>query len=268
MESVNVHFFCDGCVEEVNRKLHQHVDGNAKQESNNFVTKHEMDEQTKCISASIEKTFNILKNEISSLKESNIDLVRLMSSKEFQKNRKIQPSQKKPDDGLVTYSDKTLQNQKARPDRILENDGGLNEPIGKKTYAKAVQEKSVIKINDSAITDQPGQQRRFKGPTNPRNKERSDSVKGSGRPSKLLQPAPRGRNWIWLGGLQSDTTAENIKEYAEERWPNKDVLCFDLRSKNPKKSFKFGSSDISFEELLQPEAWPEGVRIRLFRNIE
>lgn len=78
--------------------------------------------------------------------------------------------------------------------------------------------------------------------------------------------APKGRSWIWLGGLAKSTTAENLTAYAKERWPDKDILCFELKTKHPKKSFKLGSIDLEWEELLQPEAWPEGVIIRRFRN--
>lgn len=92
-----------------------------------------------------------------------------------------------------------------------------------------------------------------------------DVLRGNGKSNQLVKAAPKGRNWIWIGGLDAGITPENILTYAKERWPDRDLLCYDLKSKNPKKSFKFESSDVGFDDLLHPEAWPEGLLIRRFQ---
>lgn len=91
------------------------------------------------------------------------------------------------------------------------------------------------------------------------------AIHGRGKPDVHIRPAPSARNWIWIGGLSGETSAANVLSYAEQMWPNSDLLCFDLKSRSSKRSFKVGSRNIEVEKLLDPEAWPEGILLRPFR---
>lgn len=93
------------------------------------------------------------------------------------------------------------------------------------------------------------------------------AVKGTGGMSGLLKPAPRGREWVWLGNLARDTTAEMVAEHLRVSYPDSDILVFDLKSKSRKKSFKVGSSDLSAEELQSPSIWPNDLLVRPFRTL-
>lgn len=89
-------------------------------------------------------------------------------------------------------------------------------------------------------------------------------TRGSGGPSAVLQPAPRGRNWIWVGGLAKDTSAEDVINHLKPHFPENDLLAFDLKSRSKKKSFKVGSVDLPAERLLSPDLWPDGVYLKPF----
>ncbi|CAG9825793.1 unnamed protein product [Phaedon cochleariae] len=93
----------------------------------------------------------------------------------------------------------------------------------------------------------------------------SSRTYGRGQPSKLMVVAPT-RNWIWIGGLNECTTVDNVKEYTKEKFVDKDVCCFDLKSKFRKKCFKIGSTDLSMDELLDPDNWPDKLFIRPFHH--
>lgn len=82
--------------------------------------------------------------------------------------------------------------------------------------------------------EQPRKEFTAKKGMDPFNKRREEELKCSGKSSTLLQPAPKGRNWIWLG-LRPDTTIKIIKTYTQEEWPNKDIQSFDLKSRGFKK---------------------------------
>lgn len=58
---------------------------------------------------------------------------------------------------------------------------------------------------------------------------------------------------------------DNVLAYLRGHFSNSDILVFDLKSKF-KKSFKVGSSDISMQDLLNPELWPDGVLVKPFRQ--
>lgn len=90
-------------------------------------------------------------------------------------------------------------------------------------------------------------------------------LRGCGQANDLLKPAPKGRNWIWVGGLSRDTSEKNISEYLGERIPGKDILVFDLKSKSSRKSFKVGSNELTVEELMSPSIWPSGILLKPFR---
>lgn len=98
-------------------------------------------------------------------------------------------------------------------------------------------------------------------------RSRSKVTTGSGGTSSLLKPAPRGRNWIWVGGLDRGTTLDNVTEHVKSLFPGNDVLVFDLKSKSRSKSFKVGSSDLSVVDLSDSRLWPDGLLVRPFRQL-
>lgn len=81
-----------------------------------------------------------------------------------------------------------------------------------------------------------------------------------------MKPAPKGRAWIWVGGLSRDTDVKNVAQYLKIHTPDKDVLVYDLKSKGTKKSFKVGSRDMTVDEMLSPSLWPSGILLRPFRH--
>lgn len=267
MESKNLQFYCDGCISEVQIKLSIGskgdklvVDCSADQHQSNRENK-----ETLAITEIISKSFATLKDEISSLRQSNIDLVRLMSSEDFRKPHREAIINK----NIIVEGDQRELAEKQIDNRIDHDSGNRSHKVKQKkqSFVEAVKTLKVSKDKPKMILNkQVRKSTPDKDPVNSNKKKRENALNGTGDQNDLLQPAPKGRNWIWLGGLHSNTTVENIKAYTGMKWPDRDVLCFDLKSKSPKKSFKVGMIDISQEELLQPESWPSGVKIRLFRD--
>lgn len=84
-------------------------------------------------------------------------------------------------------------------------------------------------------------------------------------PNDLLVAAPE-RSWAWVGGLNETITLDNVRQYVKLKFPEKDVSCYDLKSKFRKKCFKVGSSVVQLEDLLDPENWPAKVILRPFQQ--
>lgn len=95
-------------------------------------------------------------------------------------------------------------------------------------------------------------------------KQAEERTYGNGELSDLLTAAPE-RKWIWIGGLKESITLDNVKEYVKQKFANKEVYCYDLKSKYRKKCYKIGSSEVSYEDLIDPDNWPKSIIIRPFQ---
>ncbi|XP_045474945.1 uncharacterized protein LOC123680871 [Harmonia axyridis] len=185
-----------------------------------------------------------------------------MSSEDFRKPHREAIINK----NIIVEGDQRELAEKQIDNRIDHDSGTRSNKVNQKkqSFFEAVKTLKVSKDKPKMILNkQVRKSTPDKDPVNSNKKKRENALNGTGDQNDLLQPAPKGRNWIWLGGLHSNTTVENIKAYTGMKWPDRDVLCFDLKSKSPKKSFKVGMIDISQEELLQPESWPSGSQVVL-----
>ncbi|KAK9882755.1 hypothetical protein WA026_023177 [Henosepilachna vigintioctopunctata] len=217
-ESKNLHFLCNDCVEVVQLnfrgKVTQGFDSESKRKAENVEQVNQANDLTNVI----ENSFNILKNEISALKESNIELIRLVTSDEFNEANKANRN-------LII----TKKGVEVGDDNKEMNLGSNVETNSTKRVRQKVQNKN-LKINESQheirlIEDNPSTEAENQGlrkklstdVNKAKNKKLSEVGNGSGKPNNLLKPAPLRRNWIWLGGLHSETSVENIKAYAEEK---------------------------------------------------
>lgn len=260
-ESRNLRFYCDTCILVVDSKLSgpsQKVDNQALiADLENLISR-----ATESMLQKMATEISELRTEVRVLKESNIDLVRLLTSDEKHKTLEEE------DVVLVEHIERDmppLEPKKKVPEvnslsknRVKTTSGKLDKGSDQKSTRPAEKSNANSKIKHLTGTNH------NKNPEH-HNKRSVLTKKGTSQPSSLIQPAPKGRNWIWVGGLNVTTTAENIIAYANEIWPEKDILCFDLKSKRAKKSFKLGSRDLDLAVLLAAEHWPEGTLIRPFR---
>lgn len=249
-ESRNICFFCDNCLESVKAKLEHKPDmhsiRNDMESLDALVEKH-----SKAIMEDSYKKFNILKDEIVALKDSNKDLVRLMSSDEF-KNTGTSRS-----GDIIIAENESSAKLPSIPSNMKQ------KTSSKKTFHQSgLQKETKILAHTKEAKEHPKPSSYLGKPLT-----RDPAVRGKGKPDVNIKPAPKGRKWIWIGGLSRETSALNILSYAKERWPDSDLLCFDLKSKSSKKSFEVGSINLELEELLNPEAWPENILFRPFQSI-
>lgn len=211
-----------------------------------------------------------LRNEVVALKDSNIDLVRLLT----QRRPAGEAVQNVPHTLSTAFPPLAAGN--SRPS-IGAHSSSQSIPLLNGTSPStgscggSTSNRIVVNSEDPTLTAQQTQ-----NPTASHRSKRNSSegghlrqrvacTKGLGGVSDLLRPAPKGRSWIWLGGLSKATTMDNVLAYLRGHFSNSDILVFDLKSKF-KKSFKVGSSDISMQDLLNPELWPDGVLVKPFRQ--
>lgn len=197
-----------------------------------------------------------IRSDIKVLTESNKDLVRLLASSN--------PSLSCPASRVPNNTGEREQ-QSTHCDRRLKNDGN-----GPNSCAPSAPVKGKNRVQESGevITSQNVAVQRLMPVGQPGSHSSSSKLKhitkGTGGSSDLLRPAPRGRNWVWIGGLARETTVKNILDYLRGYWSSDDILVYDLKSKGSKKSFKVGSVDLSVEELLSPNIWPSGILLKPF----
>lgn len=260
-ESNNLRFYCDECILIVESKFAESSVPDPRTDDNCFsaeFVKQLISKTTEMVLRGMESKFSEIKTEIQILRESNIDLVRLLTS---------QGKYTSSDDALsyhpeitrkIAKSSKPKQLQLSQSTKIIKENTTIDSAAAKGPYLM----KSSKKTNRSRSLTKDSQS----STEGVMKKKPKPITKGTGVSSELVRPAPKGRNWIWLGGLSANTSTDNIISYAATIWPNRDILCYDLKSKHSKKSFKFGSRDLDLQELLQAEHWPEGTLIRPFRN--
>lgn len=141
---------------------------------------------------------------------------------------------------VPTYS-KTLQKDKTK----LEKDEDFNKVSYKKSPNTGKPKQDELKI--------------YRNPP-------VERIYGNGELSDLLIAAPE-RKWVWIGGLKETITLENVKQYIRDKFPNKEIDCYDLKSRYRKKCFKVGSMDVPLEDLMDPDNWPKSIIIRPFQKL-
>lgn len=211
-----------------------------------------------------------LKHLVTALKDSNVDLVRL-----FTQNKKF------PVDYFDTQPGSSSRQHSSSIVGNVVSDGGasvlapssgsancVHSRQSNRSYAASVPVSggSKVGVGGSHITSRVQQPPRGAN-RSPHLNSKSTVTTGSGGTSNLLKPAPRGRNWIWVGGLLHETTPENVMDHMKSQFPNSDFLVYDLKAKSRRKSFKVGSCDLSVHDLLGSELWPDGVLVKPFRPL-
>lgn len=203
-----------------------------------------------------------LRSEISALKDSNIDLVRLLT----QRNAPL------PGYSSLSFDKNTLQPEVTGDPR--QTSKSISSVTNSVQQAKHGAKASTPSLPASAPSGSVSNRKGGNTKAQTRKPQHSggtttgtSATKGSGAVSAILKTAPKGRNWIWVGGLARDTSSEDIINHLKPHFPDSDLLAFDLKSKSKKKSFKVGSIDISTEKLLGSDLWPEGILLKPFRSL-
>lgn len=211
-----------------------------------------------------------LKREIGILRDTNVDMVRLLTGSPC--SRRVIPHGDNVPCKNIALSTSSLsgsvmvEDGHARPDTYRESTFGVPVPLPMnaspgKSYPKKITADGV----DDGVSG-PGIKSVIPHNGEPgviRSQRKPAYVRGSGGASDVLKPAPKGRNWIWVGGLAKDTTVDDIGLHLKDHFGAHEILTYDLKSKF-KKSFKVGSADLSVQELLNPKLWPDGILVKPF----
>ena len=74
------------------------------------------------------------------------------------------------------------------------------------------------------------------------------------------------RAWLHLGKVQLNTTAEQVQNYLQTTFPNKQFIVEQLPTRENANSisFKIGADYSLLEELQNEENWPENVTVRRY----
>lgn len=72
--------------------------------------------------------------------------------------------------------------------------------------------------------------------------------------------------WIYVGGLEKNTTAEQIREHLIDIWPGKTFYVYNMRHRGNYSIFKVGSKELCYDELLCKSNWPKEATVEIFRS--
>lgn len=193
-----------------------------------------------------------LKKEVTILKETNIDLINLLtkSSNEQTSNTKI-PNVSNPNLLFMTNSStetvtqvQTTKNQKPRANKKNHH---------KQMPASETTSNKVQNIEDKQESTNKNKKNTIVVGTNTFGSEKDEF--GSGE--SLL--------WLYVGRCRQGTTAESIKSYMQKRSPGYSFEVTELDGAGRNKSFKVGANISLKDELYNSDYWPNGIVVKRFR---
>lgn len=208
-----------------------------------------------------------LKTEVSNLRQSNIDLVRLVSAK---------PSLLHAENGSRNISNKNFsckstdstsiktsavsnpQNKKRKDNEVIGNQSATD--IGQKL-------KSDKNIGDSSTVRRGHSHQKTKiivgtGAASPAASGRDGT--GTGGSSGGFAAAGR-RLWLYVGRCLGTVTCEDVDAWMGSKWPGHTFDISRLISKGKNASFRVGVDAELQDEVYKSECWPKDVVIKRYR---
>lgn len=250
-------FFCEYCDENPNdndlyNMPEQSVNGEGQEteldDVNDHIRKH-LQKENKLLSNTI-----VDKNMIITDKEK---LIMVLEERVMDLKQKLKKDEEKSAEG-----DHQIKCNKTKETLENTNSPEENNTEQKINYAEALRNENQSSSISGIVKTKTSKKKRKNTTTESKSTEK---MYGKGQLNDLIVAAPE-RNWIWLGGLNESITLENVQQYVKLKFPEKNVSCYDLKSKFRKKCFKVGSSEIPLEDLLDPEIWPAKVILRPFQQ--
>lgn len=201
--------------------------------------------------ARLKDTIDQLRNEVKVLRDTNIDLIRLLTkSKEVQlpssdiitleskDNIDVSFGSASSITSVETVTEKTKTTKKGKDKKRSQVD---------KTQNKNIQGSSETQMN----INEPNKVRTIVG------------VNDGEVPGGFA--AARPRFWIYVGRCKKDTNAEDVKAYIETRIADGNASVEKLQSRGDNASFRVGIEGDVGERLYDPTFWPRGVVVRRYR---
>lgn len=187
-----------------------------------------------------------LKQEVIILRESNIELINLLTN-----TKKINECREKDAEVFksANNTNKKLENEEVNP-----KNGNYNK-IKESS-------KDTIKNSNSTVSKWTTIKNREQKENN-----RSQGIVGKGNNKEGPLKAADKKITLYISRLQPNTTLEDITSFLKNDFP--EVICENGQSKYPAhySSFKITISDSNYNSIMNPDIWPKGIYInRFFRK--
>lgn len=98
-----------------------------------------------------------------------------------------------------------------------------------------------------------------------RDQYKKDTLIGRNTKTSILK-APIKKAWIYVGGCETNTTSDMVKDYITTECPElKDVVCTQLETRGKLKAFQVGFDFIHNDKISTADFWPSNIKVRRFR---
>uniref|UniRef100_A0A1Y1NJF7 Uncharacterized protein n=1 Tax=Photinus pyralis TaxID=7054 RepID=A0A1Y1NJF7_PHOPY len=198
--------------------------------------------------AELYKIIDSLRKEVTVLKESNVDMIKLLSSK---------------------GSNITVGANKSKSEKITSKPANPNVLSYSETVASGVTRDKILQSPSAVRCDRKSRIDKSENINNTGDNKPKNLVIGKAEPS-LNGPgfcAIQKRAWLYVGRVALGTENSKIKNYLTEKFPNSQFEVEQLPKRDDARSiaFKVGADIELIDELYKGENWPAGVFIKQFR---
>lgn len=294
-----IKWFCEECLKKLNMLFHKSpkIDESCDWPSIINIVLTELETQSKNNVALCERIdilserYEKINWDLKEVKENNLMLNSLIKKSECLKKHNVtvtpalnvsQRSGVRPTDFISNGSSTgTIHSQRSQMETSGDSGRGLTS--NNITYSRVVTNSSFVnkpeenKAHENGMSDDDGfvvynSRRRRSVPKRSLNRNSSDSTpqdasvprpivgKKTGGDNRLR--AATKRSWVFVSRLDTSVTKENLELYLKNS-KVEDFVCLELETKyDTYKSFKIGVSDISFEKIMDPEFWDEGILVK------
>lgn len=200
----------------------------------------------KCVQQ-LQETVKHLSNEVQILRESNIDLIKLLTS-----NSNIIKEKK---DVISENLDEVV-----FANTSLESTSSVNTVVEKRVTLKKDPKK-----DSQASTDNNNIQGSIKKNRNKQNINTNKKIIGESSESSNTFAASSPRLWVYVGRCRADTEVKDVETYISTRIPNGNVNVEKLQSKGSNSSFCVRIDSDLKEQIYDPKFWPKNIIVRRYK---
>ncbi|KAJ3656985.1 hypothetical protein Zmor_016021 [Zophobas morio] len=223
-----------------------------------------------------------LRAEIISLKESNIDLVKVLTSANVSDNKSLfssklkkvdpipssyvgqkrtEPMSKKP--GFIISNHEKLH---TRNENIRNDDKGCKQtsavpqtPPSRTWHSEVEDSLSNVSVEEKWTVPRRSRRNRKKQPPPIIGTSVAASASESNFRSTYVKKA-----WFYVGKVNKETSSDDVKSYISGKLPSDEVTVDKLNTQGSYQSFRVGVKFAYKDTLFKEEFWPQGVVVRRF----
>lgn len=208
---------------------------------------------------------NGLRQEIKILKESNIDMVKLLSNKPCTCSNTNNNKNKE----LEKMSDSSISIENLNTSISDNSDSSLETIIPQVTPQDIHAEKKLSSGSEKTINKKNKNVNKNKSHMYERDNKHTGVKKKiigeNNEPVSIGFTAANPVFWLYVGKCKSDTTEEDVKKYLQDKIPNRNVSVKKLKSLGSNAAFCVGIEGEREEEFYNPQLWPRGILVRRYK---